>query len=102
MSVPAGGSSHRRTDTRKSLQPDTRNSLLLNTLNGLPPDTRSGRRLAARPARLGILSDPSLRSSNKPDGAVVPSLANTAVRPAGTAQHQLGKRRDSRRTEPRS
>jgi len=33
---------------------------------------------------------------------VVLSLASTGVRPARTAQDQLGKRRSSRRTEPRS
>jgi hypothetical protein len=94
MSAPAPGSSRRRTDTRNSLRSDT--------LNNLPPDTRSSRRLAARPARLGTRSDRSLQSSSKPDGVVVLSLANTAVRPARTTQHQLGKRRSSRRTEPKS
>jgi len=96
MSVPARGSSRRRTDTRNNLRPDT--------LNSLPPGIRSSRRLAARPARLGTRSDRSLQSSSKPDGVVVVvlSLASTGVRPARTAQDQLGKRRSSRRTEPRS
>ena len=95
MLVPARGSSRRRTDTRNNLRPDT--------LNSLPPGIRSSRRLAARPARLGTRSDRSLQSSSKPDGVVVVlSLASTGVRPARTAQDQLGKRRSSRRTEPRS
>jgi len=94
MSAPARGSNRRRTDTRNSLRSDTRNNL--------PLGTRSSRRLEARPAHLGTRSDRSLQSSSNPVGVVVLNLANTAVGPARTTQHQLGKRRSSRRTEPKS
>ena len=94
MSAPARVSSRRRTDTRNSLRSDT--------LNNLPLGTRSSRRLADRPARLSTRSDRSPQSSSNPDGVVVLSLANMAVRPARTTQHQLGKRRSSRRTERKS